>query len=227
MYKQTPSCLHFRCDKGAFFVMTRIQRLEKSILLGLCAALLAGFCAENVQHTLAEQLTRLQIIAHSDTPEDQALKLQVRDTVAAMAENLTAECRDAQTAQRILTASLAQIEDAARLTVYQNSRVTPVKAMLAPVYYPTRDYGSFRLPAGEYMALRVVLGEGKGQNWWCVAYPALCSAAAKTELEEKGRSAGMEEWTLRLITDDGTAISLRFWLVDAVGRFCRLLQDFR
>ena len=207
--------------------MTRRQRAERSILLGLCAAVLTMICADGTQTSLAQRLLRLQIVAHSDAPQDQELKYQVRDTVAALAEQLTAECGDAQSAQAALEAALPQIEEAARLTVYRNARVTPVRAELGTVYYPTRDYGSFRLPAGEYTALRIVLGEGQGHNWWCVAYPALCTAAAGETLEQTALDAGLVRYQLRFITTDGETVRIGFWLVDAVGRFGGFLQKFR
>lgn len=207
--------------------MTRLQRAQKSILLGLCAAIFTLICADGVQEDLAGKLTRLQIVANSDCEEDQVLKIQVRDTVAAMAQSLTASCTNAGEAQEALEAALTQIEDAAQRTVYRHSRVTPVKAQLENVYYPTRDYGSFRLPAGEYTALRIILGAGEGQNWWCVAYPSLCTAAAGAQLEREALKAGLDRYQLRLITADGETVRIGFWLVDTVGRIRRLLQDFR
>ena len=203
--------------------MTKLERLEKSLLLGLCAAIFAAACADGTQNALAQKLTRIQIVANSDSDEDQRLKLQVRDTVAKLAQSLTQDCGSADEAQAVLRAALPQLRDTAQACVYAAGRVTPVQASVEQVWYPTREYGSFRLPAGEYTALRVVLGEGEGHNWWCVAYPSLCTAAAQEEFEDTARRAGLKDSELELIR--GTQkVQLRFWVVDALQRLLYALK---
>lgn len=179
----------------------------------LAAALLCAWgCARLTAGSVSEKLTRLQIVAHSDSEEDQEIKRAVRDRVQARVRLVTAECTDKRAAEAALREALAQIEAEAQETVYASGRVYPARARLERVEYPFRDYGSFALPAGEYTALRVILGDGEGQNWWCVAFPALCEPLAEAELGERARGAGFSERELAFIRSDGARA--RFFLLE-------------
>ena len=192
-------------------------------LLGLSALCLAGAlaCAMLGAHLLgesvADKVTRLQIVAHSDSEADQALKLAVRDRVLAITSRVTADCRNADEAEARLAAALPEIGAAAQETVYACGRVYPARVSLGRTGYPFRDYGSFALPAGEYTALRVVLGDGLGHNWWCVAFPSLCEPAAA--VDERARAAGFSPREIAFIRSDGA--KGRFFLVDLWQRLFR------
>ena len=155
-----------------------MKRFLKTAAGFLACVLLAAACAAGydaaMRKSVAEKLTRLQVVAHSDADGDQRVKLAVRDRVLEIASRATAGCTDPDDARRRLAAALPEIERAAGETVYAAGRAYPARVSLGKTAYPFRDYGTFALPGGEYTALRVVLGDGAGHNWWCVMYPPLC-----------------------------------------------------
>jgi len=136
-------------------------------------------------------LIRLHIVAHSDGEEDQRLKLRVRDALLARTgRDLAQQGRDVEGARRILSRSLKEVVDLATDQVRSQGRDYPVKAELGDFPFPERSYGSLVLPAGRYEALRVVIGEGQGSNWWCVLFPPLCvvDGVAKETPQDKGEN---------------------------------------
>ncbi len=150
---------------------------ERSALIGLSLCLLAGTWSEARLESISSRLVRLHVVAVSDTAAEQAVKLRVRDAVLACVAPLLAEARSAAEAEDVLREALPAIREAAERAAGDR----PVRVSLGPERYPTRDYGSFRLPAGRYRSLRVVLGEGRGHNWWCVVFPPVCLSAVRQE----------------------------------------------
>jgi len=192
-----------------------VRALEKAVLLLLCSAMLVVCHTQAAAAPLYTALTRLHVIANSDSAADQALKLCVRDRVLAAAEPLTADAADAEAARTVLAAHLPAIQSAAQETVYANGYAYPVTVTLeAQCRFGRRDYDTFSLPAGDYHALRVKIGHGAGQNWWCVLFPPLCTAAA-TELPA---ASGLTKSQWTLISRDGTTYELRFWILDWLSK---------
>lgn len=148
---------------------------ESAMLLALCAACLAGLWAQRTHTEIADQMIRLHVLAASDSDEEQAVKLEVRDAVLDYLRPRLAGCGEKDDAAETLTAALSGVEAAARAAAGERD----VAVTLSEEYYPTREYDGFSLPAGRYTSLRVVLGEGAGHNWWCVVYPPLCVTAAE------------------------------------------------
>lgn len=145
----------------------------------LCFILIC-FSAEQAQSRIADSVIRLHIIANSDSKEDQTLKLSVRDFVLARyGEELKAVSRkDAlEKIYDLLPQILREVSD------FCGQKVS---VSVGESAFPTKQYGSFSLPKGNYLALKIILGEGKGKNWWCVMYPPLCfEDAAKVTNREK------------------------------------------
>lgn len=204
--------------------MTRWKKWEIALLLGLCVTLLWGAWSVQRQEELSQKLVRLHIIANSDSAEDQAIKLKVRDSVLAYTTGVLQRSADMADARRRLENSLDRIEDIARQTLLAQGCDASVTAQLARAEFPLKEYDGFSLPAGEYTALRLVIGEGRGQNWWCVVYPPLCTAAA-ARLPETATAGGMTEEDLGLITEENTGYVLRFrslelweWLRQWLGK---------
>lgn len=150
---------------------------ELAGLITLCFLLLSGLWAEGRQASIAGSLVRLHVLAVSDAPEEQELKLRVRDAVLSLLAPKLAGVQSADEAGEVLTDSLPLIQAAAQ----EAAEGRPVRVSLGEERYPTRDYAGFSLPAGRYRSLRVVLGEGQGHNWWCVVFPPVCLAAAEKE----------------------------------------------
>ena len=189
--------------------MKRLHKWELALLLGLCAALLWGAWSAQQQEELSRKMIRLHVIAHSDSTEDQALKLQVRDAVLDYATAVLQRSADMAAAQQELQRELPRIESIARAAVTAEGYDYGVTASLGQAEFPLKEYEGFSLPAGEYTALRLVIGEGAGQNWWCVVFPPLCTAAA-TDLEEVGIATGLGEEDLSLITEEHQGYVLKF-----------------
>ncbi|MBQ3548698.1 MAG: stage II sporulation protein R [Oscillospiraceae bacterium] len=189
--------------------MKRLHKWELALLLGLCAVLLWGAWSVRQQQDLSRKMIRLHVIAHSDSAEDQALKLQVRDRVLDYATAVLQRSADMTAAQQELQQELPRIESIARAAVAAEGYDYAVTASLGQAEFPLKEYDGFSLPAGEYTALRLVIGEGEGQNWWCVVFPPLCTAAA-CDFTETALDAGMTEEDIALITEsEGYVLKFR------------------
>ena len=121
-----------------------------------------------------DYLLRLHVIADSDSPEAQAFKLQIRDAVLAKAQELLARCDDAQSAWLEVQAHLSEFLAAATARARELGEEIPISVQAGVFEFPDRTYGEVFIPAGDYRALRVIIGSGEGQNWWCVLFPNLC-----------------------------------------------------
>ncbi|AKL97128.1 stage II sporulation protein R [Clostridium aceticum] len=130
-------------------------------------------------------LIRFHVLANSDNPEDQLLKLKVRDKIiAAMGDTLETSSGIEET-RNILRENLLKIEEVAEEEITANGENYKVSAALVEDTFPTRRYGGVVFPAGKYEALKVVIGEGEGQNWWCVMFPPLCFVDVKNGLTDE------------------------------------------
>lgn len=151
----------------------------KALAMGLTATVLLTFgrftavCGE-----IRSQVVRLHVLANSDSEEDQALKLRVRDAVLAASDGLLNGVTDTEAALAAVQAQLPRLQAAAQACVAENGYNYPVAVEVREMYFTTRTYDAGTLPAGQYHALRVTIGEGAGRNWWCVVYPPLCLSAA-------------------------------------------------
>lgn len=139
--------------------------LECALLIMLAVCLLMGAAALGRQDRLQQKMIRLHVVANSDSQRDQALKLQVRDKVLAFTETTMRAAADRQEANRTLRAALPTIQAMAEATLRENGCEDRVETRLEPVEFPLKTYSGFRLPAGEYLALRVLIGKAEGQNW--------------------------------------------------------------
>lgn len=183
--------------------------LEVALGIGLAAALVWGTASLHRQQALADRVVRLHILANSDSEEDQTLKLQVRDRLLDRATEILEKSEDRAEAEAALRAALPELQSLAAAEISARGYDYPVTAELAETAFPTREYDDFTLPAGEYLALRVVIGAGAGHNWWCVVFPPLCTAAT-TSLAQTAMSAGLSDDDVKLITENGDGYVLKF-----------------
>ena len=184
--------------------------LEKAALCAMAVCVLLSVCSFMKEGDSGKNaVLRLHVIANSDTPEDQALKLKVRDALLKKTSALAAAETKRQAAQT-LQAQLAALQHTAKRAVRRQGFCYDVAVSLEHTAFPTRTYGDVTLPAGEYDALRVVIGEGKGQNWWCVMFPPLCLPAASG-----GTALGdvLDEDALQLV-HEAPQYDVRFWIVE-------------
>ena len=183
--------------------------LELALGLGVAAALIWGNISLHRQQALADRVVRLHILANSDSEEDQALKLQVRDRVLDRAAEILTESADRAAAEHALRAALPELESLAADEIALRGYDYPVTAELADTAFPTREYDGFALPAGRYLALRLVIGAGEGHNWWCVVFPPLCTAVS-SDLAQTAMAAGLTEDDVQLITESESGYVLKF-----------------
>ena len=188
---------------------SKLLPVEVALLVGLAVTLLWGAWSLQEQDALERKMIRLHVIANSDTAEDQALKLQVRDAVLDRATEILKNTADMEMAQQELRQVLPELEHTAETVLQAEGCAHGVSARLERAEFPEKVYDGFALPAGEYLALRLVIGEGAGQNWWCVVFPPLCMTAA-TDLEETAIAAGMAEEDLALMTEENPGYVLKF-----------------
>ena len=193
----------------------KLKIWETAALLALSLSLCAGAWAQGRQNSISGNLVRLHVIAASDEPAEQELKLRVRDEVLRYLGPALQGAKSAEEAREIIGASLEKIAGAAEKV----SEGRSVAVSLSRERYPTRRYQGFTLPAGCYESLRVVLGEGEGKNWWCVVFPPLCLSAAGAEQAEKAMSR--EDFA---IVTESEGYELRFRLVELWGELSAALQ---
>ena len=168
--------------------MNAKEHTRKRRLLGralVCGFVLAALCSffpfAAACGQLPRDVVRLHVVANSNGAEDQAVKLLVRDAVLEEAARWYQGAGSMEEASSQLCTHLQSIAGAARQVLGEQGVGYSATAQMTEMYFPTRDYGDFRLPAGRYRTLRVTLGEGAGKNWWCVLFPSLCLPAATQE----------------------------------------------
>lgn len=168
--------------------MNILEHTRKHRLLGralVCGFVLAALCSffpfAAACGQLPRDVVRLHVVANSNGAEDQAVKLLVRDAVLEEAARWYQGAGSMEEASSQLCTHLQSIAGAARQVLGEQGVGYSATAQMTEMYFPTRDYGDFRLPAGRYRTLRVTLGEGAGKNWWCVVFPSLCLPAATQE----------------------------------------------
>lgn len=170
------------------------------IIIAVGVVLLSGIQLVQRQQSIADKLVRLHVVANSDTEADQRLKLQVRDAVLDQVQRLCSGCHSRQETVAVLSQQLPQLQATAQEALERVGCDDPVAVTLTRERFPTRYYATFTLPAGCYTALRIQLGEGAGRNWWCVAFPTLCTAAQQ-DLQAVAASCGFDEGEIAMITD--------------------------
>ena len=131
-------------------------------------------CGGALAQDMNSQLVRLHILAGDDSPEAQALKLELRDTCLKCAQACLWDAADADDAYMRLERHLKDFEKACRLRARELGYTGSITAEAGSFDFPDRIYGTVTVPAGEYRALRITIGEGEGHNWWCILYPSLC-----------------------------------------------------
>ena len=160
-----------------------MKKWELSILLGLMLAVFLTQFTSFAQtcDTVRSDTLRLHILANSDSAEDQACKLAVRDAILAQYGTLFSGTHSKEQAAQLASDTLPKMQQTALDTVQQEGYDYPVDVRLERMYFDTRLYENFTLPAGEYDAVRIEIGTASGKNWFCVMYPPLCVPAASDD----------------------------------------------
>lgn len=172
---------------------------------------------------LREELIRLHVVAASDSEEDQAIKLQVRDAVVESLRSGMQNLTDAAQAKAYLQENLPKIEAVANRVLKEAGCSDLATVSLAVEEFTTRVYDTFTLPAGIYDALRITIGEGQGKNWWCVVFPTLCLPATSEGFEDVACGAGFSESLTGALTGE-EGYEIRFFLLDYLGSIENFLR---
>ena len=180
--------------------------MKKSLILvlSICMVfLIIGLLPVHGEAEIYDSVLRLHILANSDSDEDQALKLKVRDAILAEGGELFRDCRDLQEATDAVEKNRKKLLEIARRTIADEGYDYPVELKLSEEEYPIRTYGAVCFPSGRYLSLQILIGEAEGKNWWCVLFPPLClSAATETkENEDAFISVGLSTDQYRVITE--------------------------
>lgn len=190
--------------------LTRVLRdvpWRRVLALFVACLVCTALWAEATQVRLASQVIRLHVLANSDSEEDQALKLEVRDRVLETTSALLAGETEPQAAAVLLNQHLDDIAQTAAQEISAQGHDDRVEVRLEQTWFPTRQYQGISLPAGNYLALRVLIGAAKGHNWWCVVFPNLClPAVSERALEASTLTPGQ----ISLLQEEETSYVFRF-----------------
>lgn len=194
--------------------MRKIAKFVSTLLL-IAAAFYLGTVSADKQ-VLSDNLIRLHVVADSDSAEDQAIKLRVRDAITAKLERVMEDLPDVDAAKAYLQEHLPELEQVANDVLRAAGNGCKAVVTLAKEVFPTREYDTFTLPAGIYEALRVTIGSGEGQNWWCVVFPSLCVSATSDGFEDTAAGAGFSDRLAGTLTGK-QEYKVRFFLLDCFG----------
>ena len=157
-----------------------LKFIEKSIISGLLITFLFNLTTfANNCDDLSSKVLRLHIIANSDSKTDQDLKIKVRDKIIEKSGAFLESAKDKESARTLVLNNLENLQEIAVSEIKQQGFNYSVSSEITNMYFPTRKYDAVTLPAGRYDALRLIIGEGKGKNWWCVIFPQMCLGCAK------------------------------------------------
>ena len=200
----------------------KLKRWEVALLSGLLVAALMGTYLNREQAALADSVIRLDVIAHSDSRADQELKYQVRDRILTEAAALYQPGDDLRQVRKNMENNLDLLAQAGREVVEEQGYDYPVSARLERTWFPTKKYTDFALPAGNYTALRIVVGEGKGENWWCVAFPPLCLGSVSETVEEAAAAGNFTPEQVSLITGESGGYVVKFKVIELWEEFKKM-----
>lgn len=206
------------------------HRIGNAVRIGLTLVITACLVStiflnsysSDVNKGLADNLIRLHVIANSDSSADQALKRDVRDAVLAYLKDRLKDSRDMEQTKYIINSNRESILTIARDEIKKYGSDYSVTANLGSYPFPTKAYGDITLPAGNYQALRVVIGKGEGANWWCVLFPPLCfvdvthGAVPDSVKEELKKNLSSEEYSIIASADDDgdIPVKIKFKIVE-------------
>ena len=177
-----------------------------SFLLFLYTTICAFSYAQNISTDISNSVFRLHVIANSDSKEDQNLKYKVRDTLLKHMKELCCDCKNKDEAIKIVKEHLEEFKQIALQTIKDNGYSYNININIGNFEFPTKEYGDISLPAGFYDALKVEIGEAKGQNWWCVMFPPLCfidvTSGMVPEESKKQLENDLSEEEFALVSED-------------------------
>ena len=167
---------------------------------------------------LYSNIIRFHVLANSDSQADQQLKLKVRDSITEYTTELLSDCRDIESAKRLISENKDRICEIAQRCVYDNGYSYNVSTSTGNEIYPRRIYGKYTFPAGEYFSFKVNIGKAEGKNWWCVLFPPMCQSGALVEKYDNPKELsdiGFSQDEINVISENGNVKKeIRFFFLD-------------
>ncbi len=202
--------------------MKTITKVELSILIGLMICFAFNISSfSNKCDNIREKMLRMHVIANSDSIEDQELKLKVRDAVLEKGKEIFDGSVTADEAEEKITPYIDLLEKTAQEVIFDEGFDYDVNVTVQNEYFKTRTYdNSVTLPAGYYNAVKVIIGEGEGKNWWCVMFPPLCLPAANAECEISDVLNNDEN----KIVSNGKKYKFKFKIVEIYEEFVKIYK---
>lgn len=195
--------------------------LTLSVIAAICL-LIVGLLPVHGEEEIYDKVVRLHVLANSDSEEDQTVKLAVRDAILEVTVPLLQDCQTKEEAVQLLEENRTLLIETAQTVLREEGFDDSVTIEMGLEDYPTRTYDSLCFPAGEYISMRVSLGEGEGRNWWCCLFPPLCLDAAtvgKEVAEDACISVGFTPTQYKIITEsDKPVYRARFKILELLGR---------
>ncbi len=182
-------------------IKTKKDSLYIILILLFCIACIAGLRYErrlNMQKDIAEKIVRFHVIANSDRKADQDLKLAVRDAVGIKMSELLKDVADRSESEDVIRENMENMKQTAQKVIAENGYDYEVDVCLKDTDFPVKSYGMYTFPAGTYEALEIVIGEGKGHNWWCVMYPNMCFSDTMYEVINEDAKSSLK----RVLSED-------------------------
>lgn len=182
-------------------IKTKRDSLYIILFLLFCIACIAGLRYErrlNMQKDIAEKIVRFHVIANSDRKADQDLKLAVRDAVGIKMSELLKDVADRSESEDVIRENMENMKQTAQKVIAENGYDYEVDICLTDTDFPVKTYGAYTFPAGTYEALEIVIGEGKGHNWWCVMYPNMCFSDTMYEVISEDAKSSLK----RVLSED-------------------------
>lgn len=202
--------------------------IQAALLIGFITAVFCeGICAfAESRRGITEDVFRLHVIANSDSDEDQALKLRVKNAVLEASADIFGGAVSADDAKRLSEENIQLFEAAVAAEIAASGYDYPVRCEVGTVHFDRRVYGSAELPEGDYSALRVIIGEGEGRNWWCVMFPALCLPAVTNTDEVLSLAAenGVISTEELELMQDPENYEVKLYFAEVIKKFCEKLN---
>ena len=200
---------------------TKIKRfLILSFLLMLYISISALSYTNAVCTNIADSVFRLHVIANSDTSEDQNLKYTVRDSVINYINEISKNASCKEEVIKIAQSNIENIEAIALKTIQDNGYNYSIKVSVGNFVFPSKQYGDITLPPGYYDALKIEIGEAKGQNWWCVMFPPLCfvdvSSGIVPDESKEIMKDNMNDEEYSLISKSDAEVKIKFKIVEVL-----------
>jgi stage II sporulation protein R len=191
-------------------------KLFKTCIFCLLAAFLIWFgTVLNDRQTLNGDVIRFHVVADSDSPEDQAVKLEVKDAIVSYLQEKLEPFTDIDQVKAYLNTHLDALREVAEETLERLGVRQKVSVSFEEEAFPVRHYDTFKLPSGIYQSLRIRIGEAQGKNWWCVVFPSLCLPSTTEDFRDTAVGSGFSE---NLTDTLEKPYQIRFFLLDWWGR---------